>query len=47
MVNGKQTRFNQLLNSLEGANPKTLSARLRGMERVGLISVKSTLMKHL
>ena len=40
MVNGKQTRFNQLLNSLEGANPKTLSARLREMERFGLIKRK-------
>jgi DNA-binding HxlR family transcriptional regulator len=40
MVNGKQTRFNQLLNSLEGANPKTLSARLREMERLGLIKRK-------
>src|SRR5437016_757242 len=40
MVNGKQTRFSQLLNSLEGANPKTLSARLREMERFGLIKRK-------
>ena len=40
MVNGNQTRFNQLLNSLEGANPKTLSARLREMEMFGLIKRK-------
>jgi DNA-binding HxlR family transcriptional regulator len=37
MVNGKQNRFNQLLNSLENSNPKTLSLRLREMEKYGLI----------
>src|ERR687886_1501083 len=40
MINNKQTRFNQLLNSLEGANPKTLSVRLREMEKLGLIKRK-------
>jgi DNA-binding HxlR family transcriptional regulator len=40
MINGKQTRFNQLLNSLEGANPKILSTRLREMEKLGLIKRK-------
>jgi DNA-binding HxlR family transcriptional regulator len=29
MINGKQNRFNPLLNSLEEGNPKTLSMRLR------------------
>ncbi len=32
-----QNRFNQLLDSVEGINPKTLSARLREMERNGII----------
>lgn len=32
-----QTRFNQFLDSIEEINPKTLSARLREMERNGLI----------
>src|SRR5438067_1402143 len=40
MINGKQNRFNQLLNSLEGANPKTLSVRLKEMEKLGLIRRK-------
>ncbi len=40
MINGKQTRFNQLLNSIEKSNPKTLSTRLREMERLGLIKRK-------
>jgi DNA-binding HxlR family transcriptional regulator len=40
MINGKQSRFNQLLNSIEKINPKTLSARLREMERLGLIKRK-------
>ena len=35
-----QTRFNQFLESVEGINPKTLSVRLREMERNGLISRK-------
>lgn len=40
MINLKQTRFNQLLNSLEGSNPKTLSVRLKEMEKLGLIKRK-------
>lgn len=35
-----QTRFNQFLDSIEGINPKTLSARLREMERSGIIERK-------
>lgn len=38
MVMFKQTRFNQFLDSIEGINPKTLSVRLREMERDGLVS---------
>ncbi len=34
---GKQTRFNQFLNSIKGINPKILSARLKEMEEEGLI----------
>src|SRR5947209_18579257 len=30
-------RFNQFLDSIEGINPKTLSARLREMEKNGII----------
>jgi DNA-binding HxlR family transcriptional regulator len=33
-----QTRFNQMLGSIEGANPKTLSARLKEMEKANLIT---------
>ena len=33
-----KTRFNQLLDSVEDANPKTLSIRLKEMEQTGLIS---------
>jgi len=33
-------RFNQLLESIEGINPKTLSVRLREMEKSGLITRK-------
>ncbi len=40
MINGKQSRFNQLLNSIEESNPQTLSARLREMEKDGLIKPK-------
>ena len=32
MINGRQNRFNQLLNSIEQGNPKTLTIRLREME---------------
>ena len=40
MINDKQNRFNQLLNSIEQGNPKTLSIRLREMEKSGLITRK-------
>src|SRR5918912_4447515 len=40
MINGKQNRFNQLLNSIEQSNPKTLTIRLREMEKSGLIKRK-------
>ena len=40
MINSKQNRFNQLLNSIEDGNPKTLSVRLREMEKHGLIKRK-------
>lgn len=40
MINDKQTRFNQFLNSIEGNNPKTLSIRLKEMEKMGLIERK-------
>lgn len=33
-----QSRFNQLLDSIEDANPKTLSARLKEMEKAKLIT---------
>ncbi len=33
-----QTRFNQLLDNIEDSNPKTLSARLKEMEKADLIS---------
>jgi DNA-binding HxlR family transcriptional regulator len=32
-----QSRFNEFLDSIEGINPKTLSARLREMEKNGII----------
>jgi DNA-binding HxlR family transcriptional regulator len=32
-----KTRFNQFLDSIEGINPKILSARLKEMEKSGLI----------
>lgn len=35
-----QARFNEFLESIEGINPKTLSARLREMERNGVIERK-------
>ena len=35
-----QSRFNQMLDTIEDANPKTLSARLKEMEKAGLISRK-------
>ncbi len=36
----KQSRFNQFLESIEGINPKTLSVRLREMEKDGLVTRK-------
>jgi DNA-binding HxlR family transcriptional regulator len=36
-----QTRFNQFLDSIEGINSKTLSLRLKEMEREGLIERKA------
>ncbi len=39
MIQG-QTRFNEFLYSIEDANPKTLSTRLRDMEGSGLIERK-------
>ncbi|HJU13414.1 MAG TPA: helix-turn-helix domain-containing protein [Candidatus Nitrosotalea sp.] len=35
-----QSRFNEFLESIEGINPKTLSARLREMEKNGIIEKK-------
>src|ERR671920_2446420 len=35
-----KTRFNQFLDSIDGINPKILSARLKEMERSGLIKRK-------
>ena len=35
-----QTRFNQFIESIEGINPKTLSTRLKEMEKNGLIRRK-------
>ena len=37
MAHLNQTRFNQLLESIEGINPKSLSRRLREMEKDHLI----------
>ena len=36
----RQNRFNQFLESIEGINPKTLSLRLKEMEKSGLIKRK-------
>lgn len=35
-----QTRFNQFIDSIQGINPKTLSVRLKEMEKNGLIHRK-------
>jgi DNA-binding HxlR family transcriptional regulator len=35
-----QTRFNQFIQSIEGINPKTLSIRLKEMEKNSLIQRK-------
>ena len=40
MVVLKQHRFNELLNSIEGINPNTLSTRLKEMEKGNLIEKK-------
>lgn len=40
MVVLNQHRFNELLNSIEGINPNTLSTRLREMERGKLVEKK-------
>lgn len=40
MINARQNRFNQLLNSIEQGNPKTLTIRLKEMEKTGLIKRK-------
>jgi len=40
MIFLNQTRFSQFLESVEGINPKTLSVRLREMEKSGLIKRK-------
>ncbi|MGB9124623.1 MAG: helix-turn-helix domain-containing protein [Nitrosotalea sp.] len=40
MIILNHTRFNQFLESVEGINPKTLSIRLREMEKSGLIKRK-------
>jgi DNA-binding HxlR family transcriptional regulator len=32
-----QTKFNQFIESIDGLNPKTLSSRLKGMEKNGLV----------
>ena len=37
MIVYKQTRFNQFIDTIDGINPKTLTARLRELERSGLI----------
>jgi len=40
MIYLNQIRFNKLLNSIEGINAKTLSIRLKEMEKDGLIRRK-------
>jgi DNA-binding HxlR family transcriptional regulator len=40
MIYLKQTRFNKLLDSIEGINGKILSVRLKEMEKDGLIERK-------
>ena len=37
MLNLGQTRFNEFLGSIEGINTKTLSTRLKDMQKTGLI----------
>jgi len=38
MIYNNQRRFNEFLNSIEEINPKTLSIRLKEMEKDGIIS---------
>jgi DNA-binding HxlR family transcriptional regulator len=38
MIVFRQTRFNQFMDTIDGINSKTLTARLRELERSGLIS---------
>lgn len=38
---GGTRRFNELERSLQGISPKTLSQRLRGLERAGMIARRS------
>lgn len=40
MILLNQSRFSQFLDSIEGINPKTLSVRLKEMEKNGLIKRK-------
>jgi DNA-binding HxlR family transcriptional regulator len=40
MIVYKQTRFNQFMDTIDGINPKTLTARLRELERNDLIGRK-------
>ncbi len=40
MIVYKQARFNQFMDSIDGINPKTLTARLRELERNDLIGRK-------
>ena len=40
MIVYKQTRFNQFMDNIDGINPKTLTARLRELERNELIARK-------
>jgi DNA-binding HxlR family transcriptional regulator len=40
MIVYKQARFNQFMDNIDGINPKTLTARLRELERNGLIARK-------
>ena len=37
MIVYKQTRFNQFMDTIDGINPKTLTTRLRELERKDLI----------
>jgi DNA-binding HxlR family transcriptional regulator len=41
MIVFRQTRFSQFMDTIDGINSKTLTARLRELERSGLISRKA------